>query len=140
MSSGSEDAAGQDGRSVIDHLRTAEDMLASSRKRKAARRKAIEHEYEARVEKASTKLAAIYEEREQKLVEARNAQWDRLDALLKERRYIEAKIFANLKSVEQAHLNLSSGLVAMYEGRLEEIAEVDTTGIIAKHASKSLGT
>lgn len=49
---------------------------------------------------------------------------------MKKRREIEGRIFKSMKIIEQASLNLSHELDAMYAGRMDDIAELDTTGRI----------
>jgi hypothetical protein len=48
--------------------------------------------------------------------------------LLKKRRDIEGRIIKSMKIIEQTAMNLTHELSAAYTGRLEDIAELDTTG------------
>jgi hypothetical protein len=64
-------------------------------------------------------------------IKAQMAQWDQFSVLLEERNSIEAVIFEHLKRIEDSTLNLCMELSTIYEGRLEEILELDTTGKLA---------
>lgn len=113
---------------IVDHVRNAEEIIASTRKRRGVKRNAIEHEFKQRMGAAKLKLAAAYEIRDQKVKKNQSSQWERLHKLLDDRVAVETRIFAILKLLEQAQLNLSRELLAMYDGRLEDLRELTTTG------------
>jgi hypothetical protein len=65
-------------------------------------------------------------------------QWNQLETLFNQRRTIEGTILKHLQTVERAALNLSQELGAMYEGRLEEIAELNTTGKLPEAVARQV--
>jgi hypothetical protein len=54
--------------------------------------------------------------------------------LLKTRKSIEKSILKSVAVIEQATLNMSSELEAMYAARLDDIVDMDTTGRVRERA------
>ncbi|KAI9745666.1 MAG: hypothetical protein M1818_001200 [Claussenomyces sp. TS43310] len=111
------------GISEVSNLKSHQNL-----KRREAKRKAIQLEHAQRIEAIRMKIENLYEERKSKVIQAQNVQWDALTRLLEKRQSIEARIISDLKSIEQTSLSLAREIIATYDGRLQDIAEVETTG------------
>jgi hypothetical protein len=59
---------------------------------------------------------------------AQNAQWDRLEQLLKKRQAIESKIHNEIKSLEEVKNNIAGQMICICNDRLQEMYEIQTMG------------
>jgi len=116
----------------MDMLRKARGMMASSKKRREAKRKAIEIEHEKRIKDVRARVDVLFETRKNRVHKAQKVQFKRLDALYRKRQGIESHILSSMRSIELHHLNISSEITAMIDGRLEEIAEAQVSSEIVE--------
>jgi len=103
-----------------DWMKTAQDMIASSRRRREAKRAAIEGEHAKRIKDAKAQIDTLFENRKMRVTKAQKTQWDRLAALNKKRQELESQILASMALIERHTANISSELVAVLTGRVED--------------------
>ncbi|PVH85667.1 hypothetical protein DL98DRAFT_408854, partial [Cadophora sp. DSE1049] len=89
--------------------------------RRDKKRQAIEEEHEKRVKDVKVKIDNLFAARKSRVSKSHQAAWARLDALDKKRQNIESLIIASMMSIETKSIHLSGELVAMFEGRLEDM-------------------
>ncbi|RFU31365.1 hypothetical protein B7463_g4985, partial [Scytalidium lignicola] len=121
-----EEAIDQSSQDAIDSemMKTAQEMLISSKRRKDSRRKAIENEYQGRIKKAGAEVTALFEKRKIKVKEVQKTQWQKLEELNTKREHLESLIIKSIMTIEQATLNLSREITAIFSGRMQEIKEL----------------
>jgi len=111
----------------MDYLNAAQEMLALSRKRREGKRKAIKEDHLKRKLVLVNRINTLFETRNSKVSKIQKAQWDRLDALNKKRVCLESRIIAHMKTIELQTSNISNELAAMFEGRKQDILELQVT-------------
>ncbi|KAH8815403.1 hypothetical protein F5884DRAFT_177190 [Xylogone sp. PMI_703] len=104
---------------------TARKLFISNKRRKDLKRKMVENEYEERIEKAKTGVSEDFKKRQVKAKEIRNSQWQKIIGLNTEKENLESLIIKSITRIEQATLNLSIGMTAIFSGRIQELE--DTT-------------
>lgn len=103
------------------------------------KRKTIEEEYEKRAKDIGRRIDKLYDAKKSRVLvprpfvwvktdranstKSQKVLWDRLDILNKKRQALEQTILTSMKLVENSTINISSELVAMFEGRIDELEE-----------------
>jgi len=104
-------------------MKTAQNMMNASKKRRAAKRKAIETEHSRNVKDIEVRVDKLFEKRKSRVMEMQRKQWDKLYVLNKKRQSLEEQILSSMKNIERHTLNMTIEMKAMFEGRLEDIRE-----------------
>ncbi|KAK0100248.1 hypothetical protein ONS96_007531 [Cadophora gregata f. sp. sojae] len=99
----------------------AKNIVSKNNERRDKKRKAIEEEHEKRVKDVKSKIDTLFATRKSRVSKSHQAAWARLDALDKKRQNIESLIIASMISIETNTVHLSGELVAMFDGRLEDM-------------------
>ncbi|KAI9717308.1 MAG: hypothetical protein M1812_004835 [Candelaria pacifica] len=104
-----------------DTIKLAKAMMESSKKRREAKRKAIELEHRKRVEEARVKITKFMDNEKQKSINVRKAHLERLGILMQRKALLETKIVANIRVVETAYFDFSDEVTVIWKGRLEDL-------------------
>ncbi|KFZ05279.1 hypothetical protein V501_08506 [Pseudogymnoascus sp. VKM F-4519 (FW-2642)] len=125
-----------DGINSIDHVRRAGQILEAGKRKKEAKLKAIEREFNQRVEKAHTSFQEFLEAHNSRVSEAQKAQMNSLNHALHRRQTVEIDIWKQLKALEKSRRALAKLLIEVCQARLETTAEIGTTGRVPEKAPK----
>ncbi|KAG4412686.1 hypothetical protein IFR04_014189 [Cadophora malorum] len=101
----------------------AKSIVSKNNDRRDKKRKSIEEEHEKRVKDVKLKMDNLFAARESRVTKSQQAAWARLDALDKKRQNIESLIIASMMTIETNSIHLAGELVAMFEGRLEDMED-----------------
>ncbi|KAI9791794.1 MAG: hypothetical protein M1835_000097 [Candelina submexicana] len=132
-----------------DTIKLAKAMMESSKKRREAKRKAIELEHGKRVIKTRANITKLMDNEKQKSaplgaqdlftaanskegllnaarltklsINVRKAQLERLASLMKKRSMLETTIIANIRAMETAYFDCSDEITVICKGRLEDL-------------------
>ncbi|RDL36898.1 uncharacterized protein BP5553_06250 [Venustampulla echinocandica] len=121
VNSESEDEAHEVNNSV---MKTAENIVIMSKKRREARRLTIDGEHQQSCKELKAKIENIYAARKNKTTMSRQMLLERLETLNNRRENLEKLILTSVSHIELQTKNISSEIVAMLQGRLEELEEL----------------
>ncbi|KAF8847625.1 hypothetical protein BDZ45DRAFT_681779 [Acephala macrosclerotiorum] len=104
-------------------IKQAKNILSKYNNNRDAKRKTIEEEYEKRAKDIGRRIDKLYDAKKSRVTKSQKVLWDRLDVLNKKRHALENTILTSMKLVETSTINISSELIAMFEGRIDELEE-----------------
>ncbi|CZR51126.1 uncharacterized protein PAC_01001 [Phialocephala subalpina] len=107
-------------------LSKASSLISNYNNSRDTKRKIIEEEFEKRAKDIGRRIDKLYDAKKSRVTKSQKVLWDRLDTLNKKRQTLENTILTSMKLVETSTLNISSELIAMFEGRIDELEECST--------------